>query len=420
MIRKILYLSLVMILFLPFSQTMAITTQQLQSIYGDSEYYVPGIAGGVCGSSASAVTLTGGDNVQQAYNFYVQEGLSAEASASIVGNFEQESGVNPNSTNSIGAHGIAQWLGSRLTKLIDYAQNNNEDENSLATQLAFSWQELNDSYPTVLQTLKTTTGSTTYVIDTDTANVFNVYENPGDNSLPSREGYATQILNEYGSSSGNSGSSVASSSSPCVSASNCTSTTTTSVPSTGSSANVSSIRQNVVCLAEQELALWESQPNYNSPYPDFTYAATGFLKYTDNSYEVWCADFVSWIYNQAGYPFSGGDDGGWRLDAVSAIQQLGVSPNSGFTWHPESSGYVPQPGDLALHYDPTQSAPWYHVNIFISSSGGVSEYIGGDQGGVDEPDGTYGTETPVSGSIVSIDTGSGYYDNQIVGYISPN
>jgi len=111
--------------------------------------------------------------------------------------------------------------------------------------------------------------------------------------------------------------------------------------------SLSPVRQNVVCLAQQELALWKSQPNYNSPYPQFTYAQTGFLKYSEQNYEEWCADFSSWIYKQAGYPLKGDYDG-WRISYVPNIQaEPQNDPN--FHWHPASSGYVPKPGDLAIH-----------------------------------------------------------------------
>ncbi len=167
--------------------------------------------------------------------------------------------------------------------------------------------------------------------------------------------------------------------------------------------SLSQTRQQVVCLTQQELSLWQSQAEY--PHP--SYAATGFLKYSDNNYEEWCADFVSWVYNQAGYSFSGGGSGGWRLDGVSSIQALGEQ-NQSFHWHDSSSNYTPKPGDIAIHGSG-------HVNIYISSSNGLSEYIGGDQG-----DGPYGTQNPPSGSIVSTETESGYYSGGITGYVSPD
>jgi N-acetylmuramoyl-L-alanine amidase len=175
---------------------------------------------------------------------------------------------------------------------------------------------------------------------------------------------------------------------------------------------LSAVRQSVVCLAQQELALWKSKPGYGQPYPNFPYAKTGYLKYTGNGCngppcEEWCADFVSWIYNQAGDPFTGGESGGWRLPAVSSIHDQGLK-NDKFHWH--QGGYVPKPGDIAIHYDSSKSAPYYHVNIFISSSGGQSHYIGGDQGPPPYP----------GGSIVSPEDLPGYFSDNIVGYVTPD
>ncbi|MFI5240312.1 MAG: phage tail tip lysozyme [Candidatus Saccharimonadia bacterium] len=164
---------------------------QLEINYG-SPYYN--------GSNATcqigvATNLLGSDNIQKAFNFFVSKGLTPVQSAGIVGNFEAESGLNPSDTNSIGAHGIAQWYQGRLTKLIAYAASNNEPEDSLSTQLDFSWQELNTSYPTVLGAVKAST-----TVDQAATPVFLVYENPGDNSLPSRIAYGQKILQLYGGS----------------------------------------------------------------------------------------------------------------------------------------------------------------------------------------------------------------------------
>ncbi len=41
-------------------------------------------------------------------------------------------------------------------------------------------------------------------------------------------------------------------------------------------------------------------------------------KYTDTTLEYWCADFVSWVYAQAGSPFTGGLSGGWRIPGVDS------------------------------------------------------------------------------------------------------
>jgi hypothetical protein len=52
----------------------------------------------------------GSVNAEKAFNFFKSKGMSAEQSAGIVGNLIQESGVNPNATNTkSGNTGIAQW-----------------------------------------------------------------------------------------------------------------------------------------------------------------------------------------------------------------------------------------------------------------------------------------------------------------------
>ena len=163
-----------------------------------------------------------------------------------------------------------------------------------------------------------------------------------------------------------------------------------------SSPGLSQTRQNIVCIAQQELALWKSKPGYPNP----AFSQTGYLKYSQNRTEEWCADFATWVYDQAKYPLA--PDPSWNIAYVPNIQTAGQNGGK-FHWHPQSSGYVPKPGDLAIHGSS-------HVNIFISSQGGTTTYIGGDQGSGPYP----------GGSIVSTETGSGYYDNGITGYVSPD
>jgi len=65
-------------------------------------------------------------------------------------------------------------------------------------------------------------------------------------------------------------------------------------------------------------------------------------KYTLNStYEQWCADFISYIYKESGYPFRSAADG-WDENVAVNIQ------NYNFTIHDASSGYIPKPGDVAF------------------------------------------------------------------------
>jgi LAS superfamily LD-carboxypeptidase LdcB len=97
--------------------------------------------------------IAGSNNQQKAYNYLISKGLTAPQAAGIVGNLIAESTANlsPTITNSIGAYGIAQWLGGRKTslqKLPNY--------DTLEVQLDFLWSELSGGYSSVLSSIKAT------------------------------------------------------------------------------------------------------------------------------------------------------------------------------------------------------------------------------------------------------------------------
>ncbi len=86
-------------------------------------------------------------NARKAYNFFVDNGYSPAQSAGIVGNLAQESTVALDSSieNSIGAFGIAQWLGPRRKALEKFASDRNIAPNDFDLQLDFILHELNTS-----------------------------------------------------------------------------------------------------------------------------------------------------------------------------------------------------------------------------------------------------------------------------------
>lgn len=112
---------------------------------------------GTCGED-SGTTLSGADNRERVYNYFVGKGLSAEQTAGIMGNMAVESGFDPtivqggsHSTNpgSISAGwGIIQWTpGSKIIGLLDQADiSSNPAE--LATQLDLVWWHMNYTSPT--------------------------------------------------------------------------------------------------------------------------------------------------------------------------------------------------------------------------------------------------------------------------------
>lgn len=80
-------------------------------------------------------------NAAIAYDFFIGKGLKDFQAAAVIGNLQQESGINPRPpANSEGADGIAQWRLDRLQNLFAFAGG--RDPHSLDVQLEFLWHEL--------------------------------------------------------------------------------------------------------------------------------------------------------------------------------------------------------------------------------------------------------------------------------------
>ena len=102
------------------------------------------------GSDASAANIKGSNVAEKVWNFFTSNGYSPEATAGIMGNFQQESGMNPASIQGNGkgpAAGIAQWenyntKSSRWKNLSDYAQKKGYKWTDLEPQLEFVHKEL--------------------------------------------------------------------------------------------------------------------------------------------------------------------------------------------------------------------------------------------------------------------------------------
>jgi hypothetical protein len=121
----------------------------------------------------------------------------------------------------------------------------------------------------------------------------------------------------------------------------------------------------VVQIAQQEYAKnVKESPKGSNAGPEVN-------KYTDNHPEYWCADFVSWIYKEAGTPFSGGSSGGWRLPAVTGL----------IAWLKANGTYVeqgptatpPVPGDVITFNYKTGNADTQSGNHT-----GIIETVDGD------------------------------------------
>ncbi len=154
------------------------------------------------------------------------------------------------------------------------------------------------------------------------------------------------------------------------------------------------VRQLVVTLARKELKLWETGE---------LKPGTGYKKYSQNRAENWCADFVSWIYNEAGYPLKQTAKGG-NVPSVDEIKKIGEDGVK-FSYH-DSSGYIPKPGDLVIQKGPDIS----HVMIVTSVTGNKMTVLGGNQGG----DGGGFNASRVSEYDIT-----GFATNNIIGYVAP-
>jgi hypothetical protein len=146
---------------------------------------------------AKNTTLRGNSNAEKAYNFFLDHGLTPAQAAGVVGNLMHESGVDPTNTNSIGAHGIAQWLGDRRTGLYGYASRTGQNPDSLTTQLDYMWYEFHHGESGSYSALQGSNSpeEAAYV-------VFKDYERAGDSSGPTRAGYAEDAYHKYGSGTG--------------------------------------------------------------------------------------------------------------------------------------------------------------------------------------------------------------------------
>lgn len=172
------------------------------------------------------------------------------------------------------------------------------------------------------------------------------------------------------------------------------------------------VRQAIVQIAQQEFQAWQS--GQLKP-------GTDFFKYSQNRPEDWCADFVSWVYSQAGDPLS--DSNGGNIASVLGIQQVGQSIRSSkFSYH-DSSNYTPQPGDIAVHIGPGVE----HVNIVVAVTNSKITLVGGNQGGTGGGNagglGGVTVTSPVHGynasSVSEYDVSSPSGDS-IVGYVTPD
>lgn len=121
---------------------------------------------------------------------------------------------------------------------------------------------------------------------------------------------------------------------------------------------------------------------------------------TGNYAQEWCADFAAWVWRQAGVNFTYGSD---LTAAAVSFYTYGLSHG---TWHPTSSAYSPQPGDVAVYG--LNSAGTYATHAAIVTGGGP-DVVNGD----------WWTGSPSNGGVVEAFGQTTAGGGSLSGYTSP-
>ncbi len=183
---------------------------------------------------------------------------------------------------------------------------------------------------------------------------------------------------------------------------------TVRVPSLSS---LSPLRAKIVSLAESQIG-YSSDPSgtYCNKYSAYWYSGADDCG-NGNLDEEWCADFAAWVWHQAGaavtYEYTNGD----LNSSAASFYEWGVSKG---TWHAVGSGYVPEPGDVAVYGLDIADLVADHVAIVIG-------YQSGDRG----PTAVNGDGDLTGFSVVEVRTDEYLADTHpgsapLSGYVSPS
>lgn len=198
--------------FAPAVAQAAFNTNDLRSLNGQTPFYLPGdTAKNTCGAGAS--TLIGSETTEKVYNYLIEKGLTPPQAAGVMGNLQEESGINPRRVQGSKViesdvmkidgktgYGLIQWtsLGRQqgLKAAITAAGVKDSD---LDVQLNQMWKEMNSSefYENGFARLKATSDYT------EATSLFMLhFERPRDQSLGAQKvrwAHALKWMTKYGS-----------------------------------------------------------------------------------------------------------------------------------------------------------------------------------------------------------------------------
>jgi len=169
-------------------------------------------------------------------------------------------------------------------------------------------------------------------------------------------------------------------------------------------------RARIVALATGQLGYKTDPPDtYCNRFSGYWHAGATDCPNSERD-EQWCADFAAWVWRQAGVRFVYGLGPG-DLNASSMSFYLWAVAHG--TWHSVGSGYLPQPGDVAVYGLDLANLRAQHVAI-------VTGYSPGARG----PDVVNGDGERTGFSVV--ESGTNQYKSdltgnggRLAGYVSP-
>jgi hypothetical protein len=135
-------------------------------------------------------------STKAAVDYLVSKGLSPAQAAGVVGNLVQESTLNSGAHNKPeGAYGLAQWRGSRLQDLAQFASSRGKEISDVNTQLDFIMHEMSNKESKAGAMLRSSNTA-----EEAAFNFGKYYERPK-TVEQSRMAYANSALKEYGNGS---------------------------------------------------------------------------------------------------------------------------------------------------------------------------------------------------------------------------
>jgi hypothetical protein len=174
--------------------------------------------------------------------------------------------------------------------------------------------------------------------------------------------------------------------------------------------SVSPLRARIVAIARSQLGYRTDPPTtYCNRFSAYWYAGVDDCG-NANRDEQWCADFAAWVWKQAGAEVAYKLAPGYLNSDSASFYVWGVDHG---TWHPVSSGYTPQPGDVAVYGLNLSSVTADHVAI-----------VTGATSRPDAPDVINGDGDRTGFSVVETGTDQEYADvhgrgGRLSGYVSP-